>query len=70
MRSDELIDVIGEAPDEYIVDAKSVKKKRIPRWVKWSSVIAACLVAAVGVGGMLFIKGGIAGGSAGGSVNI
>lgn len=67
MKADELIEVIGEAPDEYIIDAKNVKKKRIPRWVKWSSVIAACLVAAVGVGGMLFIRGGIIGGSAGGS---
>ncbi len=63
MKSDDLLDVIGEVSDEYIEDAKSVKKRKMPRWAKWTSVIAACLVAVVGVGGFLFIRGG---GSAGG----
>lgn len=50
MKSNDLIDIIGEAADEYIQDAKSAKKKAVPRWVKWSSAIAACLVVVIGVG--------------------
>lgn len=44
MKSNDLIDIIGEAADEHIRDAKSAKKKVMPRWAKWSSGIAACLV--------------------------
>ena len=46
MRNDELLDAIGEAKDEYIRDAR--RGKRIPRWVKWTSAVAACLVVALG----------------------
>ena len=66
MKSNDLLDAIGEVSDEYIADAKSAKKRRMPRWAKWSCAAAACLVAAVGVGGVLLIRGGINGGSAGG----
>lgn len=66
MKSNDLLDAIGEVSDEYIADAKSAKKRRMPRWAKWSCVAAACLVAAVGVGSVLLIRGGINGGSAGG----
>lgn len=44
MKSNDLIDIIGEAADEHIRDAKGSKKKVMPRWAKWSSGIAACLV--------------------------
>lgn len=47
MKSNDLIDIIGEAADEHIRDAKSAKKKAMPRWAKWSSAIAACLCVAV-----------------------
>lgn len=66
MISNDLLDAIGEVPDEYIADTKSAKKRRMPRWAKWSCAAAACLVAAVGIGGVLQIRGGINGGSAGG----
>ena len=66
MKSNDLLDAIGEVSDEYIADAKSAKKRRMPRWAKWSCAAAACLVAAVGVGSVLLIRGGINGGSAGG----
>lgn len=66
MKSDDLLDAIGEVSDEYIADAKGAKKRRMPRWAKWSCAVAACLVVAVGVGSVLLIRGGINGGSAGG----
>lgn len=43
MKSEDLIDMIGETADQHIRDAKAAKKHAIPRWVKWSSVAAACL---------------------------
>ena len=48
MKSDDLLDAIGEARDEYIEDVRTAKK-RTPGWVKWSSAVAACLVVAIGV---------------------
>ena len=57
MKSNDLIDIIGEAADEHIKDAKSAKKA-IPRWVKWSSAIAACLVLIIGVGSFLLPRMG------------
>lgn len=53
MKSNDLIDIIGEAADEHIRDAKSATKKTMPRWAKWSSAIAACLVVAIGCISML-----------------
>ena len=43
MKSDELLDAIGEAKDEYVQDVRNAKVKKIPGWAKWTSAIAACL---------------------------
>mgnify|MGYP000106063250 CR=1 FL=1 len=67
MKSNDLLDAIGEVSDEYIADAENVKKRRVPRWVRWSCAAAACLVAVAGIGGVLLIRGGKNGGSAGGT---
>lgn len=40
MKSNDLLDAIGEVSDEYIADAKSAKKRRMPRWAKWSCAAA------------------------------
>ena len=66
MKSNDLIDIIGEAADEHIRDAKSAKKKAMPRWAKWSSGIAACLVVALGIN-ILFNNMGSESGSGGDS---
>ena len=44
MKKEQILDMIGEAPDEYVNDASEHKKRRIPRWSKWVSGIAAILV--------------------------
>ena len=42
MKKEQIVDMIGEAPDNYVKDAKEYKKKRrIPRWSKWMGGIAA-----------------------------
>ena len=65
MKSDELLDVIGEAKDEYVQDVRNAKVKKIPGWAKWTSAIAACLVLTIGVSLFFGGMGGNAG--AGGS---
>ena len=47
MRSNDLLDIIGEAADVYIQDAKNAKKKAFPLWAKRASAIAVCLSVAV-----------------------
>ena len=42
MKSYELLEVIGEAQDSYVIDAKASKKKSTPVWIKWAAM-AACL---------------------------
>lgn len=42
MKSNELLEVIGEAQDAYILDANSPHKKTRPVWEKWAAM-AACL---------------------------
>ena len=44
MKKEQILDMIGEAPDEYVKDAGEHKKRRLPRWSKWVSGIAAVLV--------------------------
>jgi len=68
MKSNDLIDIIGEAADEHIADAKSAKKKKMPRWAKRFSVVAACFVLVIGIGGLLLPRmgGNSAPGSSGG----
>ena len=41
MKSDELLDAIGEAKDEYVHDVRNGKVKKMPGWAKWTSAIAA-----------------------------
>ena len=48
MKSDELLDAIGEAKDEYVQDVRNPQAKKTPGWAKWASAIAACLVLALG----------------------
>ena len=61
MKSDELLDAIGEAKDEYVHDVRNGKVKKMPGWAKWTSAIAACLVLTIGIS--LFFGG--MGGNAG-----
>ena len=61
MKSDELLDAIGEARDKYVHDVRNGKVKKMPGWAKWTSAIAACLVLTIGVS--LFFGG--MGGNAG-----
>ena len=48
MKSYELLEVIGEAQDSYVIDAKAPKKKSTPVWVKWAAM-AACLILVIGL---------------------
>ena len=48
MKSHELLEVIGEAQDSYLLDAKIPKKKSTPVWVKWAAM-AACLILVIGL---------------------
>lgn len=48
MKPDELMDLLGDAGDEQILDARN-RKKRMPVWVRWSSLAAACLLLIAGV---------------------
>ena len=46
MKKEQIVDMIGEAPDNYVKDAKEYKKKRripFPQWSKWMGGIAAVL---------------------------
>lgn len=44
MKKEQIVDMIGAAPDNYVKDAKEYKKKRrIPKWSKWMGGIAAVL---------------------------
>ncbi len=65
MKSDELLDAIGEAKDEYVHDVRNGKVRKMPGWAKWTSAIAACLVLTIGVSLFFGGMGGNAG--AGGS---
>ena len=65
MKSDELLDAICEAKDEYVHDVRNGKVKKMPGWAKWTSAIAACLVLTIGVSLFFGGMGGNAG--AGGS---
>lgn len=66
MKAEELLELIGEAPDGEIEGARQ-GRKGTPRWVKWGA-LAACAVAVVGLGtlGALVLRN-LGGASAGGS---
>ena len=63
MNTDELLDAIGEARDEYVHDVRNGKVRKMPGWARWTSAIAACLVLVVGVS---IFFGGIGGRAGGG----
>lgn len=45
MKSNELLEIIGEAQDDYILDAKTPIKKQSAVWIKWVAVAACfCLI--------------------------
>lgn len=73
MKNEKLLNAIGKIDDELIHNAvndhANKKVKRFPKWAKWSSAIAACLVLAIGLGFLLPRMGGNSsnGGTAGGS---
>ena len=48
MTSQELLEVIGETQDEYILDAKAPHRKHAPMWIKWVAA-AACLCLILGM---------------------
>ncbi|MBE6656862.1 MAG: serpin family protein [Ruminococcaceae bacterium] len=43
MKREQILDMIGEAPDAYVADAQKHKKPHIPRKWKWLGAIAAML---------------------------
>ncbi len=54
MKKEQIVDMIGEAPDEYVKDANDFKKKRkIPHIVKWLGGIAAVLAIIISVNAIL-----------------
>ena len=65
MKSDELLDAIGEAKAEYVQEVRNAKVKKMPGWAKWTSAIADGLVLTLGVSLFFGGMGGNAG--AGGS---
>ncbi len=70
MRTDDLLDAIGEARDEYVQDVRTAKRNIMPRWAKWTSAIAACLVLFLGVSLILSKMGGNAGSGSGGDQDL
>lgn len=61
MKANDLLDIIGEANDEFIHDAKANQKQKVvrfPNWAKWSSAIAACLVLVIGIGSIILPRMG------------
>lgn len=48
MKKEQIVDMIGEAPENYVQDAKEYRKiRRIRRWPKWVAGVAAVLVIAL-----------------------
>ena len=48
MKAYELLEVIGEAQDSYLLDAKAHKKKTAHVWVKWVAITACLFLVLVG----------------------
>jgi len=49
MKSHELLEIIGEAQDSYVLDAKAPKKKSTPVLVKWAAMVACLCFVIAGV---------------------
>ncbi|MGN1156881.1 MAG: hypothetical protein ACI4TK_11950 [Agathobacter sp.] len=61
MKTNDLLDIIGDANDEFIHDAKANQKQKVvrfPNWAKWSSAIAVCLVLVIGIGSVILPRMG------------
>ena len=43
MKKEQLLDMIGEAPERDVLDAGQYKRRRLPRMAKWLGGIAAAL---------------------------
>lgn len=52
MKVNDLLDMIGDADDSIIEEAKIIKKSPVPRWTKWLAVVA-CL--SLAVSGTIFL---------------
>ena len=70
MKPDELLNAIGEAKDEYVLDVRNGKRSKKTTWIKWGSAIAACLVLFLGVSLLLSKMGGNAGSGSGGDTDL
>lgn len=46
MKANDLLDILGDADDGMIAEAKAMKKNKVPVWAKWCAA-AACLCIAV-----------------------
>lgn len=69
MKSEELLDAIGDAKDEYVSDAYHARKGKMPRWAKWTSAIAACLCLVIG-GGIYVLNHIVANAGGGGDTDL
>ncbi|MBQ3913727.1 MAG: hypothetical protein II694_12200, partial [Lachnospiraceae bacterium] len=56
MKADDLIDMIGDADDSLIAEAKadrnnmSLRERKVPKWVYWTAAAAClCIVAVISV---------------------
>lgn len=49
MKSNELLDLIGEVQDEYILDAQAPVRRGRASWVKWVAVAACLCIAFMGL---------------------
>ncbi len=44
MRREELIDAIGELPEELLAPVAALRKKKQVAWIRWASLAAACVL--------------------------
>lgn len=56
MKSDLLLDAIGEARDAYILDAHTAVQKKMKPWIKWGAIAACLFAAAAFAAGHIHIK--------------
>lgn len=44
MKPEELIDAIGELPEDLLAPVDALRKKKQIHWIRWSALAAACLL--------------------------
>ena len=54
MKKEEFCEVLGDVNENYVKEARAVRKARKPGWMKWGAV-AACLCLLV-AGGVVFTR--------------